>query len=451
MSTINTENSAIITPCVESLEERKLFSTYIVTNTNDSGEGSLRQALINANNNAGTDTVNFAIGSGARTITPGSQLPIITGPVVIDGTTQPGFAGKPIIEINGQNAGGGFTNGIWLDGGNSVVKGLVINRFAGSGVFINTHGGNTIQGCYIGTDSSGSYALGNGGHGMLIQSGGNLIGGYKKGARNVISGNGNQGISIYSSAAGWNRIQGNFIGTDATGTKKIGNKINGIHLCGAANNTIGGTTAGTGNVISGNHDDGVVINNAGASGNYVVGNLIGTTVTGKSRLGNGMYGVEISQPNNVVGGGVASWRNVISANGLSGVVLFLGSASNNRVMGNFIGTDITGKKDLGNITRGVEMTNGASQNVIGGSSVRYRNVISGNDEGGIGIYSGSWGNRVQWNYIGTNAKGSAYVHNGTLGVILTDGSGWNTLMLQSGTHNTASGVIPDDKLYVLTQ
>ncbi len=439
---------ALIRACVEQLEDRQLFSTFMVTNTNDSGAGSFRQALLNANNNASADIVKFSIGAGAQTISPNSQLPILTGPVVIDGTSQPGFAGKPLIQIEGSHAGTGFVNGIWFDGGNSTVRGLVINRFAGSGVFINTKGGNTVQGCFIGTDLTGTYILANGGHGVLVQSSGNVIGGNTGAARNVISGNKNQGVCLYGGAASGNFVQGNYIGTDWTGSYKLGNTLCGVHVCGAPSNTIGGVTPGTGNLISGNMQDGVVINNGGASGNYVVGNKIGVNCSGKSRLGNGMYGVEISQPNNVVGGGVASWRNVISANGVSGVVLFLGSATGNRVMGNYIGTDITGKRDLGNTTRGVEMTNGASQNIIGGSSVRYRNVISGNDQGGIGIYSGSWGNRIQWNYIGTTANGSALVPNATVGVILTDGSGWNTLILQSGTHNTASGVLPNDNVYL---
>jgi parallel beta-helix repeat protein len=436
---INTGNRGITGRArMEGLEDRRLFSTFMVSNTNDSGSGSLRQALLNANNNAGADTVKFSIGSGARTITPYSQLPILNGPVVIDGTSQPGYAGKPIIEINGANAGSGFVNGIWLDGGGSVVKGLVINRFADSGIFMNTKGGNTIYNCYIGTDITGSYAQANHGHGILVQSGGNLI------SHNVISGNSNQGVCLYISSASGNRLEGNYIGTNAAGTGKIGNAKSGVHVCGAANTTIGGALPGSGNLISGNREDGIVINQGGATNNYILGNRIGVTVLGNKRLGNGMYGVEISQPNNIVGGGAKGWGNVISANGQSGVVLWLSSANGNRISGNFVGTDVTGKRDLGNLTRGVEATNGAYNNIIGGSTARMRNVISGNDQGGIGIYSGSWGNRVQSNYVGLTTTGYA-LPNGVLGVILTDGAGTNTLILRAGTQTTSNGILPNDK------
>src|SRR2546423_11530036 len=92
---------------IESVESRVLFSTFTVVTTNDAGAGSLRQAILDANKTTAADTIKFAIGSGAKTISPKSHLPGIENPVTIDGTTQPGFSNKPIIELNGSSAGSG--------------------------------------------------------------------------------------------------------------------------------------------------------------------------------------------------------------------------------------------------------------------------------------------------------------------------------------------------------
>ena len=129
--------------------------SFVVTNTNDSGLGSLRQAILDANANTGADNIRFLIpGAGVQTINLTSALPAITSPVVIDGTTQPGFAGSPIIELNGSGAAG--ATGLSITAGNSVVRGLVINRFAGEGIRLQTGGGNRIEGNYIGTNAAGT-------------------------------------------------------------------------------------------------------------------------------------------------------------------------------------------------------------------------------------------------------------------------------------------------------
>ena len=154
-----------------------------MTNTNDSGAGSLRQAILNANTHAGTDTVTFQIGSGVQTIIPASPLPTITDPLVIDATTQPGFSGTPLIEIDGANAGA-FTDGLAITAGNTTIKGLVINRFGLSAIQISSGGGDVIQGDYIGTDTTGTLAEPNGwgqtlavNDAVVISSSNNLIGG----------------------------------------------------------------------------------------------------------------------------------------------------------------------------------------------------------------------------------------------------------------------------------
>src|SRR6185503_17381216 len=151
------------------------------------------------------------------------------------------------------------------------------------------------------------------------------------------------------------------------GAAKIGNARNGVQMEGSPGNVVGGTTAGQRNIISGNGHDGVLVINNGSRLNVIVGNYIGTDATGTKALGNGWYGVEISRPDNVVGGAYAGAGNVVSANVYGGIVLFLSTASGNRVQGNLVGTDYTGMKDLGNVGRGVEMTNGAHDNRVGGA------------------------------------------------------------------------------------
>src|SRR5437773_2181874 len=139
---------------IEAMEGRTLLSTYTVTNTNDSGAGSLRQAILDANKTTAADTIKFAIGSGgAKTIAPKSALPAIAQPTLLDATTQPGFAGKPLIELSGASAGGG-ANGLKLTGSGVTVRGLVIDHFGGSGIFIYGKGGDKIAGNWIGVDKT---------------------------------------------------------------------------------------------------------------------------------------------------------------------------------------------------------------------------------------------------------------------------------------------------------
>jgi titin len=404
-----TAAAAAAAPVVESMEERVLFNTYIVSNTYNSGSGSLRDAIYKANAHSGADTIQFKIGSGLKTIAPTSSLPAVTGATYIDGTTQGGYAGKPLIELRGNSGGGG--NGLLLTGGSSTVKGLIINRFSSCGILIINHGGDTIKNCYLGTDSSGRYDYGNGAKGIVVQASNNTIGGTYSSDRNVISGNG-CGIQLYTSAASYNKILGNYIGTDYTGTKAIPNSTDGIAIRSAAHNTIGGTTSGARNVISGNGTDGIVCNGSGANYNTILGNYIGTNASGTARLGNNNYGVEISEAHNTVGGTTAGSRNVISGNKYSGVVLWLASGSDNKVIGNYIGTDYSGKYDLGNYWRGVEITNGSSHNYVGGYSSAERNVMSGNESDGVRVYQGS-DNWIIGNYIGFGSDG--YTSRGNTG------------------------------------
>src|SRR5688500_2341614 len=159
--------AAAIAP--EPLEGRVLCSTYSVTSAADAGPGSLRQAILDANKHPGRDAITFAIGAGPRTIAVLSALPTITDPLVLDATTQPGFAGKPLVELTGRAiASTSPATGISITGGDSVVRGLVINRFSGNGVRLLTRGGNVICGNFIGTDASGIAAAPNAGQGVFV-------------------------------------------------------------------------------------------------------------------------------------------------------------------------------------------------------------------------------------------------------------------------------------------
>ena len=319
-------------------------ATFTVTNTNDAGAGSLRQAILDANASAGLDTIDFTIpGTGPHTIQPASALPTITDPVVIDGNTQPGAGpnSNPIttgsnavlmIELDGTSAGED-TNGLRIDAGSSTVRGLVINRFSQNGILIQTNGGNTIEGNLIGTDVTGTAKLGNR-SGVLIDSGSNTIGGTTPEARNVISGNLFRGVFISGGNATGNMVHGNFIGTGLGGAVSLPN-VTGVLITGPSN-TVGRTTPEARNIISGNSAQGVRITGLSATGNLVQGNFIGTDVTGTLDVGNfTSEGVDIAAAaGNTIGGPVNGAGNVIAFNDKAGVRVF--SSGRNAILGNSI-------------------------------------------------------------------------------------------------------------------
>jgi uncharacterized repeat protein (TIGR01451 family) len=243
--------------------------TYTVTNTNDSGAGSLRQAILDANANPGADTINFNIpGTAPHTIILTTPLPAITESVTINGTSQPDFSGSPVVEINGINAGA--VDGLTINAGNSVVRGLVINRFNGNGIVVNGSN-NFIEGNFIGTSAAGTFALSNTLDGVLINGGSNnTIGGTTVAARNLLSGNRN-GIQISGAGSG-NIIRGNFIGTNVTGTVAIGNSLNGILINGSSNNAVGAVGSASSNVIAFNGSAGVAVTSG--TGNSILSNSI---------------------------------------------------------------------------------------------------------------------------------------------------------------------------------
>ena len=371
-----------------------------MTNTGDSGPGSLRQAILDANSNPGLDTIAFNIpGAGPHTISPASALPTISDPVTLNGATQQGFTGTPIIELRGTIAGQGV-DGLKITAGSSVVKGMIINRFSSDGIELSGNGGNIIEGNYIGTDFTGTADMGNAFHGLIIQNSNNTIGGTTSTARNVISGNKNAGVSMIAGTRG-NSVQGNFIGTNSAGTEAIGNG-NGVLTGGqsgnSSNNTIGGTAPGARNMISGNKGRGVILGGT-LVGSLVQGNFIGTDITGNVALGNLSEGVLINfgSLNNTIGGTTTAARNVISGNRGNGV---RSDYRLNTVQGNFIGTQMDGASPLGNGSNGV-FINFIGSNIVGGTAGGASNTIAFNGGDGVVVMAGS-GNAVSSNTIFSN-------------------------------------------------
>jgi CSLREA domain-containing protein len=435
-------------------------ATFVVNTVDDLPLGtcdavhcSLREAITAANaNGTGHDLIAFNIAlPPPNTITPLTPYPPITSQVTIDGTTEPDYAGTPIIEINGTTASTGGGGVLTLAGGSSTVRGLVLNRvqFPGSAILLQGPGGNLVELNRIGTDVTGTVALSPGGIGVRIHTStgaGNRI------RDNLISGN-NYGIITRPPSNGQNVITGNVIGLDATGTTMVSNPASsnaGIELeHDGGSNRIGGTSVGDRNVISA-HSVGVRI--AGSSNNVLEGNYVGTDAAGMSDRGNQAAGIGISDSqagltvfpatNNLVGGTSTGARNVVSGNGGpnligSGIAL---NASGNRVLGNFVGLAADGTTPLGN-GRGIEIQD--PNNVVGGGASGAGNVVSSNFELGIYLVFRAANTLVEGNTIGLDASGTLARGNGSSGVasnpVFVSGPSGNRIVRNEIAHNGAQG------------
>ena len=193
--------------------------------------------------------------------------------------------------------------------------------------------GNVVRGNYIGVNAAGSAAVGNTNSGITIQTSatGNTIGGTAAGEGNLISGNAGTGITVQSSANG-NTIQGNLIGLNAAGTQALGNGIDGIRLNAVSNTIIGGTAAGAGNVLSGNSHG--INNQTGSTGTVVHGNRIGTNAAGTGPVPNGLNGMFVDGNGTTIGGTAAGAANIIAHNGTIGVSVVGGAG--HAIVGNSI-------------------------------------------------------------------------------------------------------------------
>lgn len=399
---------------------------------------TLRAAILEANATPAADTIEFALPAGA-VIAPAGALPVLAAPVVVDGSTQPGWsAGAPVVVLDGAAAGAANGLVVAAAGSGSTLRGLVIERFGGSGVVL------------AGSDSvlEGSWIRDNAVEGVGVTGGGNRIGGVGPAARNVISGNSSDGIQIFGTGAVGNVVEGSYIGTDPTGAAADANGSTGILVL-AAGNRIGGTPAGAGNVISGN-PIGIQIREPGSSGNVVEGNRIGLAADGLSPLGNSNIGVMISSaPDNRVGGVDLGARNVISANPGIGVFVTGAQATGNAVEGNFIGTDVDGAGSgataagsAGAFGNGTGVQVNAPGNAVGGSDPRAGNVIVASAFAGVYL-NGFGGSVVEGNRIGVGVGGLAPQANGTYGVLLLNGSSDNLVRGNEIAWNLADGILAD--------
>jgi parallel beta-helix repeat protein len=390
---------------------------------------------------------------------------------LLNGASNNTIGGQSSLDAAGKLSGLGN-----LISGDSMGTGLWITNalsdFATPGL---PSSNNLVQGNFIGTDVTGNIALA-GANAIVLNAVGtaastvanNTIGGLTPGTGNVLNGNMYQGIRypgllIGGAGASDNLAEGNHIGTNAAGTVAFATASNGVVLSrGANNNTIGGTAPGAGNLISGNTGNGVWITGSGTTANLVQGNFIGTTADGSQALGNGGDGVQIAggASNNTIGGAsqvnangqLAGAGNLVSGNE-TGVFITDSGTNNNLVQGNYIGTDRTGTRALGNRASGVILDNGASRTHVGGLNSVDRhgflngvgNLISGNTDNGVLLIAppglDSPFNLVQGNFIGTDIKGAHALGNGTSGVAIVHvssadigGTGLGAGNLISGNH-----------------
>ena len=419
---------------------------FTVTTTADSGVGSLRSAINQANAVDVPDVVPilFAIpGSGPFTISPISPLPMITHAVIIDGYSQSGASPNSLtsadnaslqIILDGSAVGG---DGLAIAASNSSVSGLVIDSFSNGIHLLPVASDDVIAGNFIGLDASGSSAVGNS-QGILVDgSAANTIGDTTPAARNLVAANGSENILLTNNAS-TNLVAGNFVGLAASGTSAVTSFGNGVVVDNAPDNTLGGTALGAGNVIAGQDGDAVQI--SGAAGNVVQGNLIGTDPTGTIALGNGTEGVHISDSSNNLIGGTAPGAGNTMAAGQDGIFLDDGS-DGNVIQGNFIGTNASDAAGLGNTHSGIGVFDSSNNNLLGGTVAGAGNVIVFNGDRGILFAFSSDGNAVEGNWIGTDPAGAAGMGNATNGVEFIFGPSNNTV---GGTAAGAANVIANN-------
>ena len=419
---------------------------FTVTSAGDTGAANELRWAINKANGSGGGIIKFNIGSGLQTIMPNSPLPDITQQVTIDGMTQPGSPTcgptfNLLIQITPSATFGATGDGLVFSGNStgSTVRGLVINGFPYNGIKLTNGGNNTVTCSFLGTDPTGTMAQANGSRGILIEgasasNNGNIIGGITPGDRNIISGNAFEGVAIIPWAGfstNGNVVEGNYIGTDFSGIVAVGNGFEGVFIFPATpgdptaiatNNTIGSATPGAGNVISGNLNIGVNLVDPGTSGNTIIGNFVGTNAAGTAAIPNIGYGINISlgAHDNQVGGTTPAERNLVSGNTITGVEVFSLGSDRNTIEGNYIGTDLTGTLAVGNQDGGVVLQGGPQTTTVRG------NVISGNIRTGIFVRDATTtGSIIMGNLIGTNATGTAALGN--------TGSGINIFAQASGT------------------
>lgn len=414
-----------VTPSIVLTQSAATFVVNVTGNTNDvnPGDGECKDAdgncsyvaaIQEVNARPGGDTITFNIpGGGPHVINTSTQYP--NKPVTIDGTTQPGSRVELVV--------GGSNYPVIFFGGNSVLRGVA--AYAQAGAIQIRSDGNIVEGNYLGFRADGTKPIdyGSGGGVQFNPGSNNLIGGTVAQARNVISNCGGRPVEVSDNSSVGNIIRGNYIGTNVAGTAAL---PNGDFLGGFGDVMIGGTTAGAGNLISGNgNNSSQTITIYGAA--LIQGNLIGTTADGTQPLANTGIGIFLGQgPNSLVtiGGTTPAARNVIAANSVGIVIRGPEEAgSSELIQGNFIGTNAAGTGALPNLSHGIQL--GMATNVtIGGTATGAGNLISGNGDDGINVGGAFTFGRaiIQGNLIGTDVNGVVAIPN-TNGIQLPNSDG----------------------------
>lgn len=439
------------TPRLEWLESRLALATvFTVTNTDDSGPGSLRQAILDANAAADPPTIEFQIpimdanfidadsslpggdsDPDVFVIAPKSTLPALTrDATTIDGSSQKALTGNsnpygPEIVLAG-NLAGATVNGLQLASSANVLRELNIQGFSDNGVLVEGDA-NRIMGSYIGTSATAMAEAGNGGAGILIDGGsGNIVGGSEFGARNILSGN-VRGVHIRGATATENQVAGNYVGLGADGAALLPNGVGVLVQGTAAGNVIGGTHAAERNVISANQFDNIFL--AATLGTTVQGNYVGTDAAGTETTAYAQVGIRLGNDRySLIGGSTSGAGNLVSGNFYGiyvGGSLVTGGSQGIRIEGNRIGTTADGQDALANF-QGIYLDGFddgsqrfAVHNVaIGGTGPGAGNLVSGNQIAGIVVQGpNATGITIRGNRIGTDKDGTTALLNGA-GVLL---------------------------------
>jgi hypothetical protein len=432
-----------VTPSIVLTQSAATFVVNVTGNTADvnPGDGQCKDAdgncsyiaaIQEVNARPGGDTITFNIpGGGPHVINTAATYP--NKPVTIDGTTQPGSRVELVV--------GGYNYPVIFYGGNSVLRGVA--AYGDGGAIRLASDGNIVEGNYLGFRADGTKPIGSGSSpatGVSVNPGSNnLIGGTTAQARNVIS-NCGRPVEVDDTSSVGNTIRGNYIGTNVAGTAALPNSD---IFVGYGDVTIGGTTAGAGNLISGNGSYQTIAIYGAA---LIQGNLIGTTADGTQPLANGGIGINVSTDKVVtIGGTTPAARNVIAANSI-GIVIVQDQAGSKLVQGNFIGTNAAGTGALPNLSHGIQTRGSLSalKVTIGGTATGAGNLISGNGEDGISVSGGinSIPSRaiIQGNLIGTDVNGVVAIPN-TNGIQLPASDG----TIIGGTSAEARNVISGNR------
>ncbi len=382
-------------------------------------------------------------GGGPQIIEPYTWLPAVTNQVLIDGTTQPGYAGAPLIVLNGDNG----IDALTISAQGCAVKGMVFDGFGQasfhpSAALLLLSSSNTVTACYVGVNETGAAVRFNDTTGILISNAvGNVIGGLGATNRNLIGGN-LTGVFITGPNASNNVILGNWFSLSQDGITTLQNNPTDIIISNAPNNTVGGIVAAGRNVFDAEEQD--IVLTGGATSNTILGNFLNLLPNGKPATNATGFEEGILVQNaigTVIGGTTAGARNVISGCD-TGVQILNSNTTGTVVEGNYLGTDPTGM--TGDFNYESVSIQGSAGNLIGGTTAGAGNVIVGEGFGAVAIDNAS-SNVVQGNFIGTDATGMNALHatNGTLtaGIIISTYSVPATGNLIGGLTAGASNVI----------